>query len=349
MASFCGFCGRPLADGEVCNCQQPSGYPNVNYPPRKEPVAGAPYGAGQAQSFTEELKNRIGVGDPELNEGDVFEEGKQIVPDCVTPNEGEIPVKQYTVARLQSRVIGIPYARATGRIQVTNKRVLFRAPGRGIGGRTTLQHEFAIDELAGIEARREYVFNAFDLFLGVLLASIGGAIGSGIARGMLSHGGKPIGIFFLCLVLSAVGFCLFFAVKKQWLWKLLALGVGLAPTAAFGFMLFSQRHRIDQGAGFFGFLLIVVALLLLVMVIFALVYQSLRPNLVLLVKTKAAHEAIDIKRRKFGPFGAVQEDHTGYREIYPLEDAERCIRELNAVISDIQKLGDFGIDKWKKA
>jgi hypothetical protein len=32
----------------------------------------------------------------------------------------------------------------------------------------------------------------------------------------------------------------------------------------------------------------------------------------------------------------------------PAEDAEEMLKELGALILDIQMLGDYGIDKWKK-
>jgi len=75
---------------------------------------------------------------------------------------------------------------------------------------------------------------------------------------------------------------------------------------------------------------------------------AFKPNLVLVIKTKGAGEAIDIRRKKTVRFSAKDEDHTGYKEVIPTDGAERCIRELNAVIIDIQKLGDYGIEKWKE-
>ena len=362
MASFCGLCGRPLADGEVCTCQGQQQYaaPHVPYPPRgaaqdygqQDPgyYPGADYGAqytaGQTTGFFESMKNRMGIGDPELNATDTYEEGLQIVPDCVSANEGEIPVKQYKVAKLRSRVIGIPYATAIGRIQVTNKRVLFRAPGRSIGGRTTLQHEFAIEEIAGMEARREYVFNAFDLFLGFLLLAIGGAIGSAIVTGIRSS--SAFGIFALCLVLGAIGCAPFFLMKKHWLLKLLCLGLGLVPMGGMGFQLFEMRHWVS-GGGFFGVVLMILALFVLACVVFALIFQSVRPNMVLVLKSKFANEAVDIRRRKVAPWSSGREEHTGYREVYPEADTERCIREVNAIINDLQQYGDSAVAKWKQA
>jgi len=111
------------------------------------------------------MKNRMGIGDLARNAADVYERGQKIVPDGLKPNEGEIPVKQYNIAVLRNL---FKLERAEGRMQVTNKRVIFRAAGRSVGGRTTLQHEFAINEIAGVEAVRNYKFS-IQYLLGAIL------------------------------------------------------------------------------------------------------------------------------------------------------------------------------------
>jgi hypothetical protein len=90
----------------------------------------------------------------------------EIVPTCISANENEIPVKQYNIAVLRNL---LKFERAEGRMQVTNKRVIFRAAGRSVGGRTTLQHEFAIDEIAGIEARYNFKFSFMYLIFAILI------------------------------------------------------------------------------------------------------------------------------------------------------------------------------------
>ena len=362
MASFCGFCGRQLADGEVCTCQVGTEAPKIPYPPlgaanetpnygQSDPgyFPGADYGVNYtgapSEGFFESMKNRMGIGSPELNAGNPYEEGMQIVPDCVSANEGEIPIRQYRVAKLRSRVLGIPYATAIGRIQVTNKRVIFRAPGKSIGGRTTLHHEFAIEELAGLEARREYVFNAFDLFLGFLFFAIGAAIGLRIVAGIYSD--SPYLGFFISLLLGAAGCVPFFLMKKHWLLKLLCLGVGMMAMGGLGVFLFSMRHWIT-GGGILGVILIIFSLAELVCVVFALIFQSVRPNMVLVLKTAFASEAVDIRRRKITLRSSAREEHTGFLEVYPETDTERCIREVNAMINDLRKYGDSIVAKWKQ-
>lgn len=344
MAKFCTRCGKPIEEGEICSC-------SANYVSKID--------TSSAKGFFESMKNRMGIGDPELNKGDAFESGKQIIPDCVKSNESEIPVKQYTVATLRNRIFGIPYTKAIGRMQVTNKRVIFRAPGRCLAGRTTLQHEFAIDEIAGVEARREYVFNIWDLIIGLIVTLFGGGVITGLITllcGDSISNGKPAGAIILTLLFGIAGCIPFFMIKKKWLLKLLCLGGSFLPLFSVGQTLSAvskyTRYLSESaassggGSGFLGGLFTFLAIISFLLTVFTWFVYSIRPNLVLLIKTKAANEAIDIRRKKVRPFSD-KDEHTGYMEVLPADDAEKCIREIDAMINDIQKLGDFGIEKWK--
>lgn len=311
MAKFCTRCGKPIEDGEICSC-------SANRISKID--------TSSAKGFFESMKNRMGIGNPELNKEDAFESGKQIIPECVKSNESEIPVKQYTVATLRNRIFGIPYTKAIGRMQVTNKRVIFRAPGRCLAGRTTLQHEFAIDEIAGVEARREYVFNIWDLIIGLIVTFFGGSIIITLIA-FLCDGNPERDI--VSTLFGIAGCIPFFMTKKKWLLKLLCLGGSFSSLFYGG-----------------GALLSILSIIPFFLILFTLFIYSIRPNLVLLIKTKAANEAIDIRRKKIRPF-TDKDEHTGYMEVIPADDAEKCIREIDALINDIQKLGDFGIEKWK--
>ena len=300
------------------------------------------------------MKNRMGIGEPELNETDAYEKDKLIIPDCVKPNENETPIKQFKVATLRNRIIGIPYMKAIGRMQVTNKRVIFRAPGKCLAGRTTLQHEFAIDEIAGVEARREFVFNIWDLLFGFIVMAIGGAITTFITAklGEMLEDSDYIFTGITSFLFGVAGCIPFFMMKKKWLLKLLCLGGSFMPLYGAGAALSLIGKYNDSGASsFFGGTLKFLSFFSFAFIIFALIIHTIKPNLILLIKTKSANEAIDIKRKKLVlPFfgSGKDEEHTGFAEVIPAEDAERCIREINAMITDVQKLGDFGISKWKE-
>ena len=105
MKNYCKHCGEKLEPGLEHRC--PSG------------------------DFLKKVKlwimrvlKRIGVEVFFENNTDFYERGKNIAPDCVALDDGEISVKQYNLALLRSRS---KFTEAEGRLQITNKRVLFRA------------------------------------------------------------------------------------------------------------------------------------------------------------------------------------------------------------------------------
>ena len=80
-------------------------------------------------------------------------------------------------------------------------------------------------------------------------------------------------------------------------------------------------------------------------------YVAHPPNLEFYVKTKTGLSgtgSVIVKRdRSFGwiPFGV---EYSGFSEVLPGVDTDRAIRELGSVITDMQKMGDAGVEKWRR-
>lgn len=410
MAKFCKFCGKSLAEGEICNCKGQQKQNQTSQKPQKQQEQqakwqqaqqmqqqqnakeqqnqqwqqpGAQEQQWQQQSTQERLwqqdaqqeknqnqwgewaknaassfpqsnaegmwssvRERMGIGESEYYDSSPYEDGMKIIPDIVSPNEGETPIRQYDIATLKNKTFGITYAKAAGRIQVTNKRIIFRAPGKSIiGTRTSLQHEFLIDEVGGIEARREHIFNKGDLFLGFLLSWIGYLIMGAVVIAAIARSGEGAGFafYFLSVFFGVAGAVPFFVMKKKWLLKMFFAGASLGA-----FM----TPAMLAGNWFFW----ILSLVSLAIIIASGFFYSIRPNLVLSIKPKGAVNAVvDIRRTSTGIGGILQrsggsdsDDHTGFREIFPEKDAEKAIREIGAIINDIQKLGDYAISKWQQ-
>jgi hypothetical protein len=389
----------------------------------------------------ESIKNRMGIGTPERNAADAYERGMAIVPDCIKANENEIPVRQYNVAILRSL---LKFERAEGRMQVTNKRVVFRAAGRSVGGRTALQHEYAIDEIAGIETRSNYKFSLLYLIFAILIAAaasflIHGPDAAGIITSMGTPSARISGIMspnhvqkaysnagtaisqtknaeekliksaeqtelakaaeekaairtesyrdrsakglqeaqgileaatakrkiagkeeqntiaeietakgneekaiksmdatvtawkvlmsILGLILGVGGLISFFMLNKKFALKLFLLNFSV-----FGFALSFAASGISI---FMLFSIVPVITTLVCIFIFCF-----RPNLVISIKNKMGSGA--------GPIDIRSGSNSGFAEVFPTEETEGAIREIGAMIGDIQKLGDLGIEKWVK-
>ena len=307
---FCSRCGKPLEEGQVCTCMT-----SDNSAENKARV-GSP-------GFINRMKNRMGIGDPERNATDCYERGQLITPDSIKSNEGEIPIKQYNIAVLRTLW---KFERAEGRLQVTNKRLLFRAPGRSIGGRTTLQHEYAVDEIAGIEARRDFKFSLLHLLGGLIVLAFFGYISFWITTWDFKMAAS-LGVI-LALLFMAASIILFFMVPKVFLLKLAVLGLGLGSM----FMISTTGSVLMR----------LLTYLLALIALFGLFLFFMRPNLVISIKNKMGmgEGPVDIRRK------TIKAESTGFSEVMPTEETESSIREIGAMIGDIQKLGDYGVEKW---
>lgn len=237
MAKFCGKCGRPLMEGEVCNCSEQqgnaggtqwNGQPQGNWQNGEGEYEGTRYSRNYSTfGLWDSLKAALGIGNPELDGSDVYEEGKKIIPDIVKPNEGEVPIRQYELSSMRSTMFGITYAKAKGRLQVTNKRVMFRAPGKGIGGRTCLQHEFLVDEIGGVEAREEIMFNIGEMVLTFLVMLIGQMLAA-VVMEIIENGMKSkMFFYFISVLFGSAALVPFFLVDKKWKLKAFLAGISV--------------------------------------------------------------------------------------------------------------------------
>ncbi|MDO5133735.1 MAG: hypothetical protein Q4D81_12270 [Eubacteriales bacterium] len=289
-------------------------------------------------AFWVRFKNRVGLGEPETNDVDYYERDLLIVPQCIEPDSGEVPIKQYKMAVLRSRLI---LSRAEGRLQVTNKRVIFRATGRSLMGRTTLQHEFAIDEIAGIKLRKNYRFSFLN-YLGISIVVALGSMFGGFLVHQLQAWHFPVFIIQL-LSLLVTGICAipFFTMYKKFPLKMFFAAIGYGMIAS----VFSiTRYNTGFGQRLWMIPLILVSALLL----FMMWIVCWVPNLVATVDTKGTQPAVEIRRKEAGLFNLFRKpEYTGFGEVLPWKDTELAIIELWAMISDIQKYGDEAIKMWK--
>ncbi|MGC4018126.1 MAG: hypothetical protein QM793_02045 [Muricomes sp.] len=302
MAKFCNQCGRPLADGEICQCQRQ----NTASVSGED---GIPF------------RKLIGAGESDNNDVQgCFERGKRIVPELAAPCEKEVHVKQYHICNARSRIRGLWQE---GNLQVTNKRILFRLSGRSWIGRAMTHTEVGIDEIASISISKGVRFGLWDFLFGVFVSGIVMSIGRTL--GMM-----PAVLAYILGIALAIPF---FAFKKKYFIKMLCLagaeGVLLSSSARLMFL-----HPVLSG---FGALLAAIAFVLYIAV---LILFSLKPSLAITIMTKCVSaQPIYIWSRQ---------TMISTMEVLPGEDADIAVKELGAMVTDIQSLGETGVEKWKE-
>lgn len=335
MAKFCNQCGRPLEEGEVCNCtgqatkqdtvkpekeqtaeQQSDNQKKVEYNGKEIKINLGDMGIQLNQSEDGiPFKKLIGFGESDQTSVDgCFERGLKITPELVAPCEDEQHVKQYELCNARSRLRGLWQE---GRLQVTNKRVLFRLSGRSWIGKTMDHTEFNIDEIAGIQISDGVRFGFWDfLFCAVIPFPI--------AFVLFMRMGMGLGIFGLAAGIAS--WVPVFMFRKKYFIKFLALAAGTG--GFFG----AAMYWFTGWPMFFGAITLIATII-------ALFLFALKPSLSIRVMTKCASESpIYIWSRQ---------NMVSVMEILPGKDAQAAIQELGAMINDIQKFGDLGLRKWQ--
>lgn len=335
MAKFCTQCGAPLAEGEICQCQKKAETQNnqkINYQKEQQKNVQQPK-TDYTKSMEDDsvtistedwvpIKKLIGFG--ESNGSDIqgcFERNKKIVPDLIAPCEQEIPVKQYHICNARSRIRGLWQE---GRIQVTNKRVLFRLSGRSWIGKAMDHIEFTIDEVAGVSLSNGVRFAFWDFLLGMFISCFAIVLGTMLGQmpAFLSY------VFALAITAST---CIF--LRKKYFVKALGQAVSVGMLSASAARILWEHEFWAK----FGWFLMIIILILFIVSLFLF---ALKPSLSISITTKCASaEPIYIWSRQ---------TMVSVMEILPGEDADIAIEELGSMIMDIQKLGDYGIKKWKE-
>ena len=311
MAYYCVKCGRKLPDGAICPCRVRWGSQQENDQTVRSGVS---------------FKNILRPYDPDYDRNaDYYERGKQIVPDLVAPCEKEIPIKQYHVVNIRSRLQGLW---AEGRIMVTNKRLLFRASGRSFIGRTRIEQEYELDEISGINISQGVRFSFYDFFISLALAGLCGFLA------FQAMGQEPMWLLLLLITAGCIA-GMYFLGRKHHRWKLVLCTVAAVGAIKLVIWAASGQHM------FFSGLFVLAMVLLFVADIILLFLSGMKPVVSLAIMCKAGTDvAVGYNSLQHFRLQAAQ-------EMLPTAETEAAIQEVGAIINDIQRMGDYGIEKWR--
>lgn len=352
MANFCTKCGNPIY---LCTCEDKE---NVSQQPKVAPKregnfctkCGKPLSECECNKFSGantgsgslNLKNFFGFSESDvLKKEDCYEIGKQIVPDLIDSCEGEIPIKQYEIGRVRRR---LNLSWGYSRIQITNKRIIQRTVGRSFIGKDLQYQEFALDDIAGINFNKGKQFSIGDCLLLLLISLIFAGLG-GLLSGVLDYEARPV-LGSIVAILAIVAWIYIRFVQRKSSNVLFTFMFALATGICTGGTVMDMGRilwAIEFDGDFAEAIPAFFALVCFVLFVIYLIRGSLLPSVSVLVKTRVyasegARVSAGIRVTEF-KIGSI---------ILPGCDTDKALREMGAIITDIQKLGDYGIDKWSK-
>lgn len=276
-----------------------------------------------------------------------------IIPHSMTSNDGEIPVKQFNLTTLRNLVFGfIPTGKAVGKLLITNKRVIFSAKGFDFNGSTNYQQEFSISEIGGVKFRKSYSFKFLRfLFIFIITSIAVGLFGSILFRIFSGEAGSKLLSLLSIVSVAVTGFILFFPGINNWIKLLVAtisMGLSSEIIGMIGLPLIDSFYY-GYGYGYSeGNLAIILALIKIIFLFIAIISVSKLADMEIFVATKGGGEAVMVKAKKSISILGVNDSNCGYTYVLPARDTEIALREVGAIIDDIQVLGDYGVEKWKQ-
>lgn len=331
---FCTKCGRVLQDGEICNCQSQKQKIFVDEPGE----ISFNFDIDKVKNNVNKVVSNVGAAakDTDVN---IFERGKKIVPECILANDGEVPIKQYDFAKLQS-VFSLSFAEC--RLQITNKRLLLRATGKSITGKTVLQEEFKIDELAGFDIKKRPRFSFAHLLLLILLScigvlgyGIGGIFGNSDVLGLIVAiiifvGGIAAYVFTELKLNKMKSYKNFYAIKQ------------IAISIVLGIILGCLNRYQNESV------IMVLSAPIAILWLINSIHLIFAPSLTAIIKTKGGSSGLELKRKEFSLLTLNSEENSGFSQVMPWKDTDLVIKEICTIIDDLQTIGDSAIHKWQK-
>jgi hypothetical protein len=286
----------------------------------------------------------------------------------LTPSENEQKVRVYHCTSFSSKLLGL---KAEGYLTITNMRVVFYAYGSSYGGSSVIHSEVPIADVSCIAS---YVGTYFSIthFLTALTASFVVSTiinvflnmifvyilyNSGFLKEIFSFG-PPSEIHnsistallggFIVIGLSAALLSLIF--KSNQIWKPILTTVGTLLLAVTGGlkMIYDFMTSLSRSPVGLGAIVIFGAIILGIYTIVTYFLYSRRETMSLVIGSKGGSYA-PIAIMGATSLGTINVAALKTLTAEPADDVDVMIKELGAVITDIQTLGDVGVEKWKNA
>jgi hypothetical protein len=279
----------------------------------------------------------------------------KLLGEYLTPADREDTVRTYHCTSLISRLLGV---QAEGYLTVTNKRVVFYAYGSSYAGKSVLHNEVPIADVSGLSTYKGTYFSIGHFLAAVIVSVVAGNFITAIVGVLV---GAIVAALFretpdvdiaqvVSVVLSALGVIAALVSRSYARDRLLRPifattgGFLLAASGTIGFAIGSLA-RLQGREGGFGTLLLIGAFVVGIYAFITYFWYARREGMSLTIGSKGG-ASTPIAIAGISVFGLFNTAALKALTAEPAPDAEAMIKELGAVISDIQAMGDLGVQKW---
>ena len=264
-----------------------------------------------------------------------------LIQKSITPAEGEHSVRTYRCTHYQSKLMGV---QTFGFLGVTNKRVIYQAVGQTGGSKNVIQSEVPIADISGISSFKGIYFSVLQFITAILLTILVTTIATGLIGSLAVVLESYEAFQILTWVIVAGGLAGSFLVNIKSIWRPVLAGLSAAGLLALGGGSILSSFSLFGGFGRRGGWQFFIAAIVLFYGFLCAYWYARRPTFSLEINSKGGSSTPISIASASGIFNI---SVTKALKPSPAQDAEQMLKELGAVILDIQMLGDYGIEKWK--
>ena len=257
-----------------------------------------------------------------------------LISNNVVPADGERSVRTYCCTYYKSKLLGFE---TNGYLGVTNKRVIFQAVSDSVSGKNVIQSEVPIADVSGINSFKGIYFSLLSLLDALIVTGALGVVFFGLLT-TIAMSIDSYTTFQVIAWIAAVGAMIgSFFVSVKSIWRPVLAGICVSSF-------------FSLSSGFFGFggspeFTLILAGFALLYTLTCMYWYARRPIFSLNISSKGGSSTpIEISSGSSMRLLTISAGRSLNAE--PAKDAEQMLKELGAVILDIQTMGDYGIEKW---
>ena len=280
----------------------------------------------------------------------------KLIDNHLSPAEGEIVVRTYHCTNL-SPVFALIGLKTDGYLTVTNKRVVYFAEGSslyGAAGNSKLYNEVPITDVANLSLKKGTRFSFLRLLCGLLIGQIPATIVTSILSAVLSllggtdSGSNPyllrFGVF-LQLSIASLLVIRSLSVSRESIFRVMLASSGLALVMSIPALVLVHSGGLQSLPRIYGTGMLILSLPLACYWLWCLYWFIRREYLTMAIRSKTNWPP-SIQIAGVSWWGRINVAADLAYGMAPAIDADAMFKELGAMVTDIQTLGDHGIKKW---
>jgi hypothetical protein len=278
----------------------------------------------------------------------------ELIGKHLSPAEGEVVVRTYHCTNL-SPIFALIGLKTDGYLTVTNKRVVYFAEGSSVyraGGNSQLYHEVPIADVANISLSKGTRFSFLRLLCALVCGHLCGAAVTGVLMTLAQLNPSILHSPYLLrlgVFLQLTTACLLalrsMTVPRESIARFMLASSGLAlllNPGALGYYqpLTSERFIYLPGVVLLGIPMLCYSL-------WCLYWFMRRGYLIMTIHSKSGISS-PIRVLGVSWWGRINVAADFASNMAPAVDADAMFKELGAMVTDIQTLGDHGVKKWQE-